>query len=383
MKKLLSAILIVISLFLLVGCGSKRIDSGDSESKYPYGWTENNDGTITVKIGGRWNKKCAWKAEYDEEILTCTPDKRGKAFTIGSLDARTGEVDLRLYREGEEMWEYGICIRAQGNGSGGAVVLATTHEEPAFEGSYTVWEMEDNSVLIRIHTEHSWKSRLVSRELSTELTEVDAEGCSFRITAEEPCQGLAELIDEEGSRLLTVRLDTDEEGKLTVSDVEASDDITFGEAQLEAFWQIMGFTMYLGNDVTVKSAKVVNDIDYALLTYGTMDITVADKDYEYTIALDERLLELYGFGAATAAAEVEDGTEIDAEAGAVSYEEGNVPVAMMTADADGVTVNGYVCGSKALAVWEQFGCVSILEGKEDCDSVVTAAMAIMGVTANG
>ena len=365
-KKVLSVLLLLLCLLTLVGCGGKFVNSGDTESRYRYGWKENSDGTISVKIKGKWDRKSAWRAEYDENVLTCTQKgRKGQKFTVGSLDACTTDIDFRLYPRGAEDYVYDLWLCVQGNGTGGVIVLASTSIEPAAEGSYFYETDQDGSLYFHINTKHDWDVRLVNRYLKAERKTVsqNANERVYCIEASHACTGVVELFDTETERMLVVSVSAREDGTVTVENVEERTDTSFTTENIDRLWEQLGVTLPLSDEVIVNDCFISDDPEVSVFPCGELEVTINGEEYNYMITMGEEWAARYI--PADMAEETEEEETINTES--VSQREiGQTPVTI------------YVEGTYVCAVWKQYGANFILDGRGDADSMCEAVRTVLG-----
>ena len=367
-KKRRLIILLALGLVLLTGCGLRFTESNDSTSKYAYGWKTNSDNTVTVRIKGKWDKDCTWRAEYDDKVLRCEPGKGRGRFVVGSCSAGTGDLLLRLYRQGQEDWEYTLRISVQGNGSGGAIVLAGTHEEPRAEGSYAYYNKGSTAVLT-VNTAHLWLSREMGSDLRIDKTGRMEGTEKFEFSARHTSvQGaMVQLYDTEAPLLLTVYADIDADGLVSITRVEESSDTEYGEKNVEQFWKQLGFKAPFSDAVTIRSANVSGDVGSDVYTTGELRVVIEGTEYELFLSLLPRI------------------AEVSVPAERTDLETGETIPVQMTEKTIGLeTVQFYQQKTEVTAIWKLFGCHYVLKARAvDMASAERAVAALMGVSANG
>ena len=368
MKKKLLIIVFALGLFALAGCGQKFVESGDTESKYAYGWTLNEDDTITVRIKDEWEEGCVWKAEYNEEVLHCEPGEKEGSFVVGSRNAGTGDLFLHLYRQEQEDWEYSLRISLQGNGSGGVFVLSSTHEEPLREGSY-VYSGPGEWAVLEINTSHLWLWRDMGADIRVDKTG-NREGIErFELSANTVSvqDAMVEIYDTQAPLLLTVYADIDQNGLVNITRVEESSNTEYGERNVNAFWKQLGFTAPLSDAVEIRSADMMQDDMNEIYAAGELRVAIEGQEYELYLSLLPRIAEL------------------SVPVGRLDPMTGEWIAVNITQKIIGLeTVQIYQQESNITAIWKQFGCYYVLENSSsDVASMESAVAALMGVSANG
>ena len=367
MKKLVSVFLTLVCLLSLAGCGGTMDHMGREGSLYPYGWSENDDGTIDFRIRGKWDKTCHWVAECDPEALTCTPvGRKGDRFTVGSLAARTTEVDFRLYRDGAELWEYDLWLRVQGNGTGGVIVLEDNYAEPVQEGSYTIAAGENGMAEVRIHTDHVWKSRVVNLKLRSEVQTLGNGECVFGIDATGESAGTVELYDTEADRLLALQVSADANGTVTVETVEERQDTAFSQESIDTLWEQLGVAFPVSPKMTVSECRISQEEDVSPFPCGEMEVTINGKTYEYLVTLGSEWTEEY----------IPAPDEDPDAGGKESRQEAAIRESLL--EPGGVPVTVYTQGSHSCAVWKQYGANFMLAGEADSKTLSQAMETLLG-----
>ena len=368
MKRKLLIMVFALGLILLVGCGQKFINSGDTESRYAYGWIENKDGTITVRIKDKWDKDCVWKAECDDEVLYCESGKKDGSFVVSSYNAGVGELALRLYRQEQEDWEYSLLFSFRGNGSGGVMLMSNTHEEPLQEGSYQYAE-QDTSAVLTINTAHLWLWRDMGEELRTDKIYNDEKIAQFEISANSGAarDAMVQIYDTQAPLMLTIHADIDESGVVHITRIEESSDTEYGEENVQAFWKQLGFTVPISDAVEIQSANVVNDDADGLYAVGEIKVKIEEKVYDLYVSLLPRIVEL----------SIPE-WKVDPE----TWEWIPVNVTEKTIGVE--TVQFYQQESDVTAIWKQLGCNYVLRDRtEDVSATERAVALLMGVSENG
>ena len=367
MKKKLLIMVFALGLTLLVGCGQKFIKSGDTESKYAYGWTVNEDNTITVRIKDKWEKDCFWQTEYDEEGLYCKPGKKDGSFVVGSRNASVGELILRLYRQGQEDWEYSIILSLQGDGSGGVIVLSSTHEEPVKEGSYQYF-YQDSSVIFMVNTSHLWLWRDMGENIHVKKSG-SSEGIEqFLLSANATSvhDAMVQFYDTQAPLLLTVYADVDQNGVVNVTRIEESSDTDYGEKNMKLFWEQMGFTAPLSDAIEIQSADVINDDTDEIYAVGDLKVVIEGMEYDLLLSLLPRIVEL----------SIPEG-RIDPATGEW------IPVNITEKAIGSDNVQFYQKESAVTAIWQHLGCNYVLKNRSlDFFTMEKAVATLMGVTTN-
>ena len=364
MKKKLLLIVFALGLLLLVGCGQKFIKSDDTESKYPCGWVVNKDGTVTLRVKGKWDKDCAWRAEYDESAFHCEPGRRKGSFVVDSYGGGRNDLFLRLYRQGQEDWEYTLQFILQGDGIDGVFVLGSTHKEPLDEGSYDTFNMGVETYFT-VNTTHVWQYNVIGGDIKVKEAGSSEEKEQFILTANNTSVRGAEVefCDTEAALVLTVVADIDENGMITVTEVQESSESKYMEKAVEAFWKQLGFTVPISDKVTVRSVHVINDDVDELYGVGEMRVNIGDKGYHLYLSLTPRMAEI----------------SIPEEYTDPATEE-VVPVNVTETEIGGDHATIYQQGDRVTAIWQHFGCYYILEGAGmDADAMKEAAAELMGV----
>ena len=368
MKKRLFIIFALIGLLLLTGCGKgSKITPCDDDSLYPYGWSNQPDGSLIVEIQGQWDEDCAWQVDYDDSILSVEQDGQAARYIIRGLLSDATSVDFTLHRNGAQQSEYGIWIYVRVGSNGAVEVLENTHEEPFIEGSYFCTDDTDGSLLLTVHTEHKWEYRLLQTRFSVEPSEATENSVTYRIRANEAGNANLELWDTETGDKLTIYLFS-EDGRTVQSGnvLEGTTAETVDAVTLDLFWMELGVDGGILPDGMVTDCRIVTDDTEADFIYGALTLTVGGKVYEYYAADHAELLELYALQTV-----VDDGVVV-AQATA-----GTAPLA------DGSYAALYSREDAVSATWEKDGTYFALYSEEASEAELTAALGQIAGDGNG
>ena len=361
MKKKLWLMVFALGLtLLLVGCGQKFIKSGDTDSKYDYGWIVNKDNTVTIRVKGKWEKDCIWQAECDESLLHCEPQKKKGSFLVNSYSAGVGDLYLRLYPQGQEEWEYTLKFSLHGNGTGGVNVMSSTHEEPVKEGSYTVFSTENAAILV-INTSHLWQWHDMGDDLRVDILGASDGTQQFSLTAKNaPAQNVtAEFYDTQSSTVLTVTANIAWDGTVNVTDIQESDESHYIEKSLELLWEKLGYSVSIPNKVTVLSADIYNG---ELFAVGDLNVNINGNKYQLYLSLRPDIVDQSIPRDVT--------NPVTGEVSAVSVTEKVITLE---------DVKLYQKESHITAIWKHLGCYYVLEGHgTDVATMEEAVAALMG-----
>ena len=359
MKKLSSLFLVLMSLLVITGCGSQFTESGDNESLYPYSWKVNSDNSLTIKIDGQWENDHAWRAEYDDTLLACEVGKKGNTFTFRSLDIATTEIDLRLYGgENEENWEYDIWLLVQGDLLGGVNIITNTHLEGTTEGEYSYTNDEEGNILFRIETDHEWDCRTNSEYTAINRCETGDGYVIFKIVTNEMGEGNVDIYDLDSPLLLSVDTIAVSGGNSEVSKVETLTDTAFGERNLDAFWEQVGFMMRFPHSVEITDAAIERDEEY-MFPCGTIDMTINGQEFCYYVSLDSAWIK-------------EHEPVINQD-----YGYADAPAIEIVAIGD-VEPQIYTQEGMSKAIWGEYGAFFAMEGDCDKETFIAALKVLLG-----
>lgn len=296
MKKCLATIGIVMCLLILAGCGKKNtVASGDDASLYPYSWQENADGSLTVKISGKWEEDCTWQPSYSSRIFEVSPEKKAGCFRVKGLTAGADEVEFFLRRGEQKENEYVIWLYLSSTSNGDVKVLESTHEEPLAEGDYSVKNAYDGALLFTIHSAHPWEYRLLQQDFSISLYESSDETQTYEIRVKKIAElnATIELWDTESPRKLIVTAASTDDGYVYVRNVEESEDTTMAENTLDSFWQELGIKATIPSAISVENCAIITSDSEIDAVYGRLDVTIGGKPYRYLMSESRELVELY------------------------------------------------------------------------------------------
>ena len=361
MKRLIIFILALAAARMVAGCGKNYVDSGDTESLYPYSWCVNSDQSVTFKIDGQWDKECAWRAEYDEEVLACEVGKKGNTFTFKALQAQGTTLDLRLYRGDGTAYEYDLSFYVQGDSFGGISVLENAHVVPLQEGNYSYANDDAGRMMFRIDTNHYWNCRTVYPGIFVNVSENGGDYLVFGIEADPNAQGTVELYDDEGSLLYEVDVIADSDGRVLVSDVREKNDTAFSKGTLAVLWEQLGFAPLLPDSVEIVNGRIRTDEEYPFLC-GDLKLVIDGDIYDYSTSMSyEWIMDYY----------VRD--EVDEKTGEL------IPgVAPEHIDVNGIDVSLFAREERCEAVWQDYGVSFALEGWYDRNTFMSALNELLG-----
>ena len=364
MKKKLWILVLALGLLMLAGCGQKYVKSDDNESKYDYGWVVNKDNTVTLRVKGKWDKDCVWRAEYDESILNCEPGKKKGSFVVSSNRPVRSDFFLRLYRQEQEDWEYTLQFTLQGDGTGGVFVKSSTHQEPVKEGSYTILEL-DEMVIFAINTSHLWKAQVIGEDIRVDRIGNTDEMEQFALTAVNTAvKGVeVEFCDEESPLVLTAVVDIDVNGVISITDVQTGEESKYVEKTLELFWEEFGFKPPISDKVAVEAVGIITNEVYDIYGVGALQVGIGGVNYDLYLSMLPRVVELSIPQAA-----------IDPET------QEWIPVNVTYAEIGSDIVTFYQKKNNVTAIWQHYGCNYVLEGyRTDVTTMQNAVAELMGV----
>ena len=283
----------VICLFLFTGCGSKMIKSGDDSSKYPYGWYENKDGTVTVEIGGKWDEECSWEPVYNALYFQVTEEKAiEQRFAVSGCSAGGGEIVFRLIRERQDLPEFEIRLSLASSPSGSVTILSNSHQEYFWENDYRQIPQADGSVVFSIRTPNiSWNRRWHTEEITVER-QYDSDDVDFSISAEKGYSGVIELYNETEPRKLELTVAADDNGVTTIIGVTENQSTDVGDALWQAFCENCGVTgLTLPGEIKSCDEYIWGELEK--IPYKSCSFVYEGEEYELYIFSDGRLTELF------------------------------------------------------------------------------------------
>lgn len=157
---------VLLALFLLA---PKVWDSGDTDSRYPYSFTERRKG-LDITVSGQVPEGYAWAADLgDATALTAEISKSGNAKTVFSLKAvhsGTVSVKLLLQRQAgtlmDQIYELDIHLRADSDGK--IRVLDCGHKEltglemgSLSDKDYAIARLADGRLAMQLQDPELWR----------------------------------------------------------------------------------------------------------------------------------------------------------------------------------------------------------------------------------
>lgn len=300
---LLAAVLALAAVLLAVFCiirGRKQA-SADSESLYPYSYTETSKGLL-VTVKGSFPEGSSWEAVTENESVATVTEKkqsrRSAEFLIQPVSCGETSVTLSLMKpeDGFLQREFEISVLAYVSGDLKLSVSENTHKqtEEILEGSGTDFryriDVQDSLVTITVLGGSDWTVECEDaqvRLMSSEQTE-DCFTAAFFCAAQ--TAGAVRVVSPEKMELVRLELEADRLGKHTLlsHEVQGWGGSMEPDKNMEAFISEFGALPKVPAAVdTAGTALWTSVTDEEIYPVGYVVFTLADV--EWTLYLGDQV----------------------------------------------------------------------------------------------